>query len=96
MKIIVIAEPIFGSPHNSQSPDSRSAEVFFRCASIRRPPQLYTPAKAAIRQRQDTAFLPCFWSPVYFTNQAGTMGLLIDNKRPALADFPTADHTDLQ
>ena len=57
---------------------------------------IYTPAKAAIRKRQDTAFLPCFWSPVYFTNQAGTMGLLIDNKHPALADFPTADHTDWQ
>ena len=24
------------------------------------------------------------------------MGLLIDNKHPALADFPTADHTDWQ
>jgi hypothetical protein len=57
---------------------------------------LYTPAKAAIRQRQDTGFLHSFWSPVYFTNQAGTMGLLIDNKHPALADFPTADHTDWQ
>jgi hypothetical protein len=57
---------------------------------------LYSPAQAAIRQRQDTAFLPCFWSPVYFTNQAGTMGLLIENKHPALADFPTADHSDWQ
>lgn len=57
---------------------------------------IYTPAKTAIRQRQDTAFLPSFWSPVYFTNQAGTIGLLIDNKHPALADFPTADHTDWQ
>ena len=57
---------------------------------------IYTPSKAAIRQRQDTAFLPSFWSPVYFTNQAGTMGLLIDHKHPALADFPTADHTDWQ
>jgi hypothetical protein len=57
---------------------------------------LYTPSKAAIRKRQDTAFLPAFWSPVYFTNQAGTMGLLIENKHPALEDFPTADHTDWQ
>jgi hypothetical protein len=57
---------------------------------------IYTPCKGAIRQRQDTAFLPSFWSPVYFTNQAGTMGLLIDNKNPALADFPTADHADWQ
>lgn len=57
---------------------------------------VYAPGKEAIRQRQDTAFLPAFWSPVYFTNQAGTMGLLIDHKHPALADFPTADHTDWQ
>ena len=57
---------------------------------------IYTPAKAAIRKRQDTAFLPCFWSPVYFTNQAGTMGLIIYNKHPALADFPTSYHTDWQ
>ena len=57
---------------------------------------VYAPDKAAIRQRQDTAFLPAFWSPVYFTNQAGTMGLLIDNKHAALADFPTADHTNWQ
>ena len=57
---------------------------------------LYTPSRESIRQRQDAAVLPCFWSPVYFTNQAGTMGLLIDNKHPALADFPTADHSDWQ
>ena len=57
---------------------------------------LYTPSRESIRQRQDAAFLPCFWSPVYFTNQAVTMGLLIDNKHPALADFPTADHSDWQ
>ena len=57
---------------------------------------IYAPAKASIRQRQDTAFLPSFWSPVYFTNQAGTMGLLIDNKHAALADFPSAAHTDWQ
>jgi len=57
---------------------------------------LFTPPKESIRRRQDTAFLPAFWSPVYFTNQAGTMGLLIDDKHPALADFPTEDHSDWQ
>jgi len=57
---------------------------------------LYTPTKESIRRRQDTAFLPAFWSPVYFTNQAGTMGLLINDKHPALADFPTEDHSDWQ
>jgi len=57
---------------------------------------LYCPPSTSIRQRQDTGFLPSFWSPVYFTNQAGTMGLLIQDNHPALANFPTADHTDWQ
>lgn len=57
---------------------------------------IYSPKLQAIRQRQETSFLPAFWSPVYFTNQAGTMGLLIENHHPALADFPTADHSDWQ
>jgi hypothetical protein len=57
---------------------------------------LFIPVKSAIRQRQETAFLACFWSPVYFPNQAGTMGLLINPQHPALADFPTAEHTDWQ
>lgn len=57
---------------------------------------LFTPSREAIRQRQETAFLPAFWSPVYFTNQPGTMGLLIQKDHPALAEFPTEDHTDWQ
>jgi hypothetical protein len=57
---------------------------------------LYTPTKEAIRMRQETSFLPSFWSPVYFTNQPGTMGLLIRENHPALAEFPTDDHTDWQ
>jgi len=57
---------------------------------------LYLPAQGSIRQRQDTSFLPAFWSPVYFTNQAGTMGLLIQNHHPALADFPTEEHCNWQ
>ena len=57
---------------------------------------LYLPTQGSIRQRQDTSFLPTFWSPVYFTNQAGTMGLLIQNKHPALADFPTEEYCNWQ
>ncbi len=57
---------------------------------------LYCPPATSIRQRQDTGFLPSFWSPVYFPNQAGTMGLLIQEEHPALATFPTAYHTDWQ
>lgn len=57
---------------------------------------LYLPPATALRQHQDTAFLPAFWSPVYFTNQAGTMGLLIRDQHPALAAFPTEEHCDWQ
>ena len=57
---------------------------------------LYLPTQGSIRQRQDTSFLPAFWSPVYFTNQAGTMGLLIQNQHPALADFPTEEYCNWQ
>ena len=59
-------------------------------------PVLFLPTQGSIRQRQDTSFLPAFWSPVYFTNQAGTMGLLIQNKHPALADFPTEAYCNWQ
>ena len=41
-------------------------------------------------------FVPVFWSPVHFPNQPSTMGLLLDEKHPALAKFPTDDHTDWQ
>ena len=57
---------------------------------------LYTPSADSIRQRQETGFLPAFWSPVYFTNQPGTMGLLIQKDHPALAGFPTDQHSDWQ
>ena len=57
---------------------------------------LFLPTQGSIRKRQDTSFLPAFWSPVYFTNQAGTMGLLIQNKHPALADFPTQEYCNWQ
>lgn len=41
-------------------------------------------------------FVPVFWSPVHFPNQAGTMGVLCDPKHAALHDFPTDMHTDWQ
>ncbi|MGB6151539.1 MAG: sugar-binding domain-containing protein [Pricia sp.] len=41
-------------------------------------------------------FVPVFWSPVHFPDQPGTMGLLIDNKHKALADFPTKTYTEWQ
>ena len=57
---------------------------------------LFLPTQGSIRKRQDASFLPAFWSPVYFTNQAGTMGLLIQNNHPALADFPTEEYCNWQ
>ena len=41
-------------------------------------------------------FLPVFWSPVHFPNQPNTMGLLVDEKHPALQHFPTSYHSDWQ
>lgn len=37
-----------------------------------------------------------FWSPVTFPEQSGTMGLLIQNDHPALAEYPTDFHSDWQ
>ena len=41
-------------------------------------------------------FVPVFWSPVFFPREAGTMGLLCDPTHPALAGFPTEEHSDWQ
>lgn len=41
-------------------------------------------------------FIPVFWSPVHFPNQASTMGVLCNPGHPALDDFPTEMHTDWQ
>ncbi|MDC6405023.1 MULTISPECIES: sugar-binding domain-containing protein [Maribacter] len=41
-------------------------------------------------------FVPVFWSPVHFPNQPSTMGLLMDKEHPALAKFPTENHTNWQ
>ena len=41
------------------------------------------------------SFLPVFWSTRLF-NQIGTLSLLCDPKHPALAEFPTENHSDWQ
>ena len=41
-------------------------------------------------------FVPLFWSPVHFPEQAGATGLLCDPKHPALSVFPTDFHSDWQ
>lgn len=41
-------------------------------------------------------FVPVFWSPVHFPNEAGAMGILCDPSHPALGEFPNDGHTDWQ
>lgn len=41
-------------------------------------------------------FVPVFWSPVHFPKQAGTMGILCNPQSPALAAFPTEEHSNWQ
>ncbi len=41
-------------------------------------------------------FVPVFWSPVHFPNEAGAMGVLCNPDHPALAGFPNDGHTDWQ
>ncbi len=41
-------------------------------------------------------FVPVFWSPVHFPNQAGTMGLFCDPENAAFDDFPTDSHSNWQ
>ena len=56
---------------------------------------LLNPAKENIKGL-DGRFVPVFWSPIYFPNQPGTMGILCDPSHPALKDFPTEMHTNWQ
>lgn len=56
---------------------------------------LLSPTKDHL-QGLEGKFLPVFWSPVHFPKQAGTMGLLIDERHPALKHFPTSTHSDWQ
>lgn len=41
------------------------------------------------------SFMPVFWNARLF-NQIGTLGILCDPTHPALAEFPTDDHSDWQ
>jgi len=43
-----------------------------------------------------THFLPVFWSLSWFKEQPGTLGVLCDPKHPALAGFPTEEHSNYQ
>ncbi|MEN6452754.1 MAG: sugar-binding domain-containing protein [Prolixibacteraceae bacterium] len=41
-------------------------------------------------------FVPVFWSPVHFSEQPGTMGLLVDPGHPVFRLFPTEFHSNWQ
>ena len=56
---------------------------------------LFSPKKEMVKGLEGK-FVPVFWSPVHFPKQAGTMGLLCNPNHLALADFPTAMHSDWQ
>lgn len=56
---------------------------------------LFSPDYATIRGLEGK-FVPVFWSPVHFSNQAGTMGLLCDPNHQALKSFPTEMHSNWQ
>jgi len=57
---------------------------------------LLLPKPSLIKQKIQGRFVPVFWSPVHFTNQPGTMGILCNPKHPALEHFPTDYHSDWQ
>ncbi len=42
------------------------------------------------------SFFPVFWNMRLFSQQAGTMGMLVQHKHPALRLFPTKEHSDWQ
>ena len=54
------------------------------------------PPPAALKESEEGRFVPVFWSPVHFPNQAITMGLLCDPSHPIFAHFPTEFHTNWQ
>ena len=58
---------------------------------------VFFPQAANARQSLRGAFLPVFWSPVWFPSQKpNTMGLLCDPAHPLFAQFPTDFHSDWQ
>ncbi len=56
---------------------------------------VFNPDTSAIKGI-DGRFAPVFWSPVHFPDQPGSMGLLIDDQHPALANFPTETYSNWQ
>ena len=58
---------------------------------------LWMPESRAIKGSTSAVFGPMFWNKLWFPGQSGhTLGLLIRDRHPALAGFPTAFHSDMQ
>jgi hypothetical protein len=59
---------------------------------------LFFPDPADLRFSVDGAFQPDFWNYSHFKDRGnpGTLGLLVDEGHPSLADFPTDEHSDWQ
>jgi hypothetical protein len=57
---------------------------------------LLWPPKRESANTLPTHFLPVFWSLSWFKQQPGTLGILCDPKHPALAGFPTEEHSNYQ
>ncbi len=56
---------------------------------------LFSPSLDSI-DGKNSKFVPVFWSPVHFPNEAGAMGILCNPNHNALASFPNDGHTDWQ
>lgn len=54
------------------------------------------PLAGALSRTVGGGFATDFWCWPMFHNKPGTMGILCDPKHPALAGFPTEDHSDWQ
>jgi len=59
---------------------------------------LFFPDPDDLRFSVEGAFQPDFWNYSHFKDRGnpGTMGLLVDEDHPSLADFPTDGHSDWQ
>ena len=58
---------------------------------------LLLPARGQIIGSTHGSFQPIFWNKAWFPGQKEhTLGMCINNKHPALADFPTDSHADWQ
>jgi len=59
---------------------------------------LFFPDHDDLRFAVEGAFQPDFWNYSHFKDRGnpGTLGLLVDEDHPSLANFPTADHSDWQ